>query len=353
MLCTNNLLYFALVALASSEVQAISVGFWATFDELAPSNNTASQSIGLYQGLDYRGVKVVRPGQGGILLSGVNPQSSPNVGAYDSTTAVDGLPQLTLRYPTSVYTSFILSSFYFGCVLGPPDAIASVAVGCNVTAIGYYRDREATRNSFKFVPDSPGAVQKMARADLERQFIGIDTLHFETDYAAAGVGSTFLDNIEYSNSYGSPPPPFTSPVPSEAPSSTTQTVEPTSAASVEPTLGYPIGPRPSSYVGSPPGPGVSYPRSTLKTSTSTQLATGGGSSAYHVGTPTATASKVRRDVAATTVPSSWSTSAVDTPVWLVPDLGWSTLQMDTPTWIVSTVTTPSPSPVRLRREWHG
>ena len=144
-------------------------------------------------------------GLDGTTVIGVNPRSSPNVGAYsDRSTALDGdaPPKITTQYVGSVTDTFDFDSFYFGCVLATGEAVGSLPKPCTVTVVGYKASIEVARQDFEFDPGTLTANVDMVKAELNDKFRGIDTATFDTEGGELGsvesvLVATLLDDLKY------------------------------------------------------------------------------------------------------------------------------------------------------------
>ena len=145
-------------------------------------------------------------GLDGTIVAGVTPESYPNAGAYGETTGVtNGSPYITTQYSGSADDIFDFESFYFGCVVGTVEAIASLPESCTITVIGYKSSKEVAKQSFDFKVGTLETLAPMIKAELSKDFKGIDTATFSTEYElGAETGATLLDSLSYTTYSCSP-----------------------------------------------------------------------------------------------------------------------------------------------------
>ena len=133
----------------------------------------------------------------GTIVTGVLPRSYPNAGAYSaSTMLLQGEPEITNDYPGTVTLFFDFQQFYFGCVAGTAEAIASAPIGCNVTVTGYRESNEVARESFIYNP-GVALTAPMMKASLGEEVKNLDYATFDSTYEVPDVGATLLDDVKY------------------------------------------------------------------------------------------------------------------------------------------------------------
>lgn len=189
----------------------------STFDDLEPvaGGLISIQAVGPYNGLDYEGISkhnlyelnvhqltptdLITLGIQGEVIAGVNPESSPNAGAYSARSQLldSATPVITTQYSGSVTDTFDFQKFYFGCVAATAETIASVPLACTVKVQGFKASKEVAEQEFKFNPGLLQLTVDMVEAKLNDKFKGVDTVTFTTDYALPAVGATLLDSLSY------------------------------------------------------------------------------------------------------------------------------------------------------------
>lgn len=123
------------------------------------------------------------------------PKSSPNTGAFGATTILtQGQPQLLTSGTNTKYFDF--QSFYFGCVAGTVESVASAPVDCTTTVTGYKAGKQVAKQSFNYSP-GVAVTAPMTRASLSYAFKDIDHATFSTSYSVSAGGATLLDNLSY------------------------------------------------------------------------------------------------------------------------------------------------------------
>lgn len=138
---------------------------------------------------------LVTLGVAGNIVAGVIPKSSPNSGAFGATTILtQGQPQL-LTTSTST-KSFDFQQFYFGCVAGTVESVASAPVSCTITVNGFKSGKKVASQAFKYNP-GVAVTAPMTRASLSGSFRGLDKVTFSTSYSVSAAGATLLDNLSY------------------------------------------------------------------------------------------------------------------------------------------------------------
>lgn len=113
----------------------------------------STQLIGKYESL-YWNFFVATTGVAGIGVTGVFPQSSPQVAAYGLYSEIlDGPANVTTKGSGSNVKSFDLNSYYFGCNSNSAQSAAPLApVNCTVRATAYKGGKQVAQKSFDFVP---------------------------------------------------------------------------------------------------------------------------------------------------------------------------------------------------------
>ena len=142
-------------------------------------------------------VDLIQLGVDGTIVAGVIPHSSPNVGAYNTESiALQGTLKITSEYPGSVTDFFSFQQFYFGCVAGTLEAIASAPIACTITVTGYRESVQVARQKFSY---NPGTVvtAPMKKVKLSKKFEYIDEVTFTTEYSVPDAGATLLDDLKY------------------------------------------------------------------------------------------------------------------------------------------------------------
>ena len=138
---------------------------------------------------------LVTLGVEGTIVAGVIPKSSPNTGAFGATTILtQGQPKLVTTSTTT--KAFDFKQFYFGCVAGTVESVASAPVSCTITVTGFKSGKKVATQAFKY---SPGiaVTSPMKSATLSAAFKGIDEATFSTSYSVSAGGATLLDNLSY------------------------------------------------------------------------------------------------------------------------------------------------------------
>ena len=136
----------------------------------------------------------------GTVPAGVTPESYPNTGGYGSiTVASTGQPYITTQYSGSAVALFDFKSFYFGCRVATVQGVATVPESCTVTVTGYKSSVEVAKQSFHFEVQTLATLAPMIKAELSKDFKGIDTATFYTDNYGFGdeAGATLLDSLSY------------------------------------------------------------------------------------------------------------------------------------------------------------
>ena len=148
----------------------------------------AANPVNLYLDIFFNGWEAFVAGTGGVVATGVAPQSPPNVtgyGSIDVATILQGTAVLTTVYPDTTINHFDFNSFFFGCVLSSQESAAGVPQSCTVTVTGLDKNgKQVAKQSFNFVANA--LSQQMIKATLVG-FTGLQTATFSTSSKLVGA----------------------------------------------------------------------------------------------------------------------------------------------------------------------
>ncbi|KAG7009106.1 eukaryotic translation initiation factor 3 subunit I [Physcia stellaris] len=174
----------------------------ATFDPPGLKNLdpvASTQLIGKYESL-YWNFFVATIGVAGIGVTGVFPQSSPQVAAYGLYSEIlDGPANVTTRGSGSNVKSFDLNSYYFGCNSNSAQSAAPLApINCTVRATAYKGGKQVAQKSFDFVPSGSTPLVNSPMTKASPGFKGVDTVQFVTTSSTVtpALTATVADNFD-------------------------------------------------------------------------------------------------------------------------------------------------------------
>jgi hypothetical protein len=152
--------------------------------------------LGSHEGLFYAGMGVISASP---LLAGLNPQSRPNVLAYDILDTLRSAHELRTDYDDSTTTSFNFKSFYFGCVVTNVETLLSLPLSCSLKVTGYRNGKQVAFQEADFHTPLLQLTANMDKVELNNGFCDVDRVVFET---AGGVvesvlSAVLMDNFEY------------------------------------------------------------------------------------------------------------------------------------------------------------
>ena len=133
------------------------------------------------------------------LLAGLNPQSRPNVLAYDILDTLRSSHELRTDYDDSTTSSFNFKSFYFGCVVTNVETLLSLPLSCAVRLTGYRKGKQVAFQQADFRTPLLQLTANMQKVELNNGFCDVDRVTFET---AGGVvesvlSAVLMDDFEY------------------------------------------------------------------------------------------------------------------------------------------------------------
>ncbi|KAK3669952.1 hypothetical protein LTR78_010124 [Recurvomyces mirabilis] len=153
--------------------------------------------LGVYDDLFFN-LNVINVGTG---LTGVKPQSAPNVVTYDAIfQATEGVPSIYADYDDSIAESFRLKELYFGCVITNVETAASVANDCTVTVTGYRNEEQVASQDIVFKTGGllgQAVTATMDKAEFGSDFANLDKVEFATDGLQQAVDAVLIDNVSY------------------------------------------------------------------------------------------------------------------------------------------------------------
>lgn len=161
------------------------------FDDIKVVLPVASlQPIGTYKGLNWDGFNVIDIS---VAPTGLNAQTKPNVAVqYLLSTGADNTA--TLKPASSKTAYFSLQSFYFGCVAGTQETLASVPLACSLTLTGKRKGKVVVTQDISFSPAG------LLKSNLKKQtFAGAWTNVDEVDFKQSGLLSSATMGVLYDN----------------------------------------------------------------------------------------------------------------------------------------------------------
>lgn len=133
------------------------------------------------------------------LLAGLNPQSRPNVLAYDIVDSLRSTHELRTDYDDSTTSSFDFKSFYFGCVVTNVETVASLPLSCSVKLTGYRDGKQVAFQTADFRTPLLQLTANMAKVELNGGFCDVDRVTFETagGLIPSVLAAVLMDDFEY------------------------------------------------------------------------------------------------------------------------------------------------------------
>ena len=133
------------------------------------------------------------------LLAGLNPQSRPNVLAYDIVDSLRSAHELRTDYDDSTTSSFNFKSFYFGCVVTNVETLLSLPLSCSVKLTGYRNGEQVAFQEADFSTPLLQLTANMDKVELNNGFCDVDRVTFETagGLVESVLAAVLMDNFEY------------------------------------------------------------------------------------------------------------------------------------------------------------
>ena len=168
------------------------------FDNDAGTPLVAVGPINEYLDIFWKGMSLVETTSSSTKnLPGLVPNSPENCAAFgpgDVATILQGTPEMTAVYEDSTISNFTLGSFFWGCVLGSEESVASDPMSCTITLTGFSSaGKQIARQSFSFMAD--GLEQQM----IEAKPVGFTQVQYITFNIQAPntTLATLIDSVVY------------------------------------------------------------------------------------------------------------------------------------------------------------
>lgn len=127
-------------------------------------------------------------------VTGVKPQSSPNVGLqYVESTLLSGQAILETTGNTQY---FALNSFYFGCVLSSQETLAGLPTSCSLTLTGKRNGKTVATQNIAFTPDN-AVLSSLHKQTFAGKWQAVDEVVFEQTGTLSAAISVLYDNVQY------------------------------------------------------------------------------------------------------------------------------------------------------------
>lgn len=161
------------------------------FDDITVAvAGTSLQPIGVYDNLEYADFNVIDIGAG---VTGVTPQSSPNVATFGILTG--GGTSGTLETTGNVLY-FALKYFYFGCVVMTEESLASLPSTCSISVMGSRDGTTIATEDFTFTA-SGATLQALEKVTFNAQWDAVDEVVITDTSALAVTQAVIIDNVSY------------------------------------------------------------------------------------------------------------------------------------------------------------